>query len=105
VAATGADAVYMHVDLDVLDPAVITGVPCRAVRCDARELTAAIAAAARGCRWWRVDRRLRAGVAAAAVDDLGTILRSSERSRDRVAAARLARACGPRGGARSRLDA
>lgn len=26
VAATGADAVYVHVDLDVLDPAVVTGV-------------------------------------------------------------------------------
>lgn len=77
VAATGADAVYIHVDLDVLDPAELTGVtqptPFGATL---GELTAAIAAVRRTAPL--VGASI-AGFApaspAAAVDDLGTILR------------------------------
>lgn len=77
VAATGADAVYVHVDLDVLDPAVLGGVALPVpFGVQLEQLTATI-------------RALRARVPlagssiagfapaspAAAVDDLGTILR------------------------------
>lgn len=77
LAATGATAVYVHVDLDVLDPAVIAGVALPVpFGLSLDELLAAI-------------RAVRAAVplvgasitgfapasAAAAVDDLGTILR------------------------------
>lgn len=77
VVATGADAAYIHVDLDVLDPAVLTGVGLPTpfgLRLD--ELTAAIRAVR--------DRLPLVGASiagfapsspAAAVDDLGTILR------------------------------
>jgi len=77
VAATGATSVYIHVDLDVLDPAVMTGVGLPTpFGAQPAELTAAIAAV-------RERLPLRgssiAGFApaspAAAVDDLGTILR------------------------------
>ncbi len=77
IAATGASAVYIHVDLDVLDPAVITGVALpvpfgllldqliaalKAVRADHRLVGASISGFAPSS-------------AVAAVDDLGTILR------------------------------
>lgn len=77
VAATGATAVYLHVDLDVLDPAAITGVALpvpfglsldellaviKAVRAAVPLVGASISGFAPAS-------------AAAAVDDLGTILR------------------------------
>ncbi len=77
VAATGADAVYIHVDLDVLDPAVLGGLALPVpFGLSLEQLTAAIAAI-------RAEVPLVgasiAGFApsspAAAVDDLGTILR------------------------------
>lgn len=77
VLATGADAVYIHIDLDVLDPAVMTGltsaVPFGLAVAD---VTASIAALR--------ERLPLAGASvcgfapatpAAAVDDLGSILR------------------------------
>ena len=77
VAATGAAALYIHVDLDVLDPAAITGVALPVpFGLSLDELVAAIRAA-RG-----VAPLVGASIAgfapasaAAAVDDLGTILR------------------------------
>ncbi len=77
VAATGADAVYIHVDLDVLDPAAVTGVGSPVpFGVDAAALTRAIGVLR--------ERLPLAGasisgfapsVPEAAVDDLGTILR------------------------------
>jgi arginase len=77
VAATGADAVYVHVDLDVLDPAHISGVTAPVpFGISGAELVAAIAALR--------SRLPLAGASisgfapptpASAVDDLGTILR------------------------------
>lgn len=77
VAATRASAVYIHVDLDVLDPAVITGVGLPVpFGLTLDQLTGAIAAVR--ARRPLVGASL-AGFApadpAAAVDDLGTILR------------------------------
>ena len=77
VAATGAAALYIHVDLDVLDPAVITGVGLPVpFGLTLDQLTGAIAAVR--ARRPLVGASL-AGFApadpAAAVDDLGTILR------------------------------
>lgn len=77
VAATGAAALYVHVDLDVLDPAAITGVALPVpFGLSLDELVGAIRAA-RG-----VAPLVGASIAgfapasaAAAVDDLGTILR------------------------------
>lgn len=77
VAATGADAVYVHVDLDVLDPAVLGGVSIPVpFGAEVPQLVAAIG---------RLRERVPlvgasiAGFApaspAAAVDDLGAILR------------------------------
>ncbi|MDL9980430.1 arginase family protein [Microbacterium sp. ASV49] len=77
IAATGAEAVYVHVDLDVLDPANIAGVTAPVpFGVSGAELVAAIAA---------VRARLPLAGASitgfapatptAAVDDLGTILR------------------------------
>ncbi len=77
VAATGAQAVYIHVDLDVLDPAVLAGVS-RPVPfgLTLAQLTAAIGAVR--SRFPLAGASL-SGFApaspAAAVDDLGTILR------------------------------
>lgn len=77
VAATGAASVYIHVDLDVLDPAVLAGLALPVpFGLTLEQLTGAIAAV-------RGEARLVgasiAGFApaspAAAVDDLGTILR------------------------------
>ncbi|MFT4213735.1 MAG: arginase family protein [Microbacterium sp.] len=77
VAATGAEAVYLHVDLDVLDPAVITGVAEPVpfgLALD--ELTAAIAAVRARVPLAGASISGFAPVGAdAAVDDLGTILR------------------------------
>ncbi|WP_425840919.1 arginase family protein [Microbacterium sp. PA5] len=77
VAATGADAVYVHVDLDVLDPAALGGVALPVpfgVPLD--HLTAAVRALR--ARFPLVGSSI-AGFAPAsphaAVDDLGTILR------------------------------
>jgi len=77
VAATGATAVYIHVDLDVLDPAVIGGVGMPVpFGLDVATLTAAIAVVR--------ERVPLAGASlagfapttpAAAADDMGTILR------------------------------
>lgn len=77
VAATGADAVHIHVDLDVLDPSVLTGVARPTpFGLTLDQLTATIRAVR--------DRVPLAGASiagfapsspAAAVDDLGTILR------------------------------
>ncbi len=77
VAATGASAVYIHVDLDVLDPAVITGVALPVpFGLDVAALTTAVAALRE--RLPLVGASV-AGFApatpAAAVDDLGAILR------------------------------
>lgn len=77
VAATGARAVYIHVDLDVLDPAALTGVGLPVpFGVQPGELTAAIAAVR--AQLPLVGSSI-AGFApaspAAAVDDLGTILR------------------------------
>jgi len=77
VAATGASAVYIHVDLDVLDPAVITGVALPVpFGLEVSTLTAAVAALRE--RLPLVGASL-AGFApatpAAAVDDLGAVLR------------------------------
>ena len=77
VAATGADAVYLHVDLDVLDPAEITGlsdpVPFGMT---VPQLTAAITALR--ARFPLAGASLAAfapASPAAAVDDMGAILR------------------------------
>ncbi|MCO7203877.1 arginase family protein, partial [Microbacterium sp. CnD16-F] len=77
VAATGADAVYVHVDLDVLDPATITGVlepvpfgaqPAQVVAAIGRlrERMPLVGASVAGFAPASRD---------AAVEDLGTILR------------------------------
>ncbi|MEI2270522.1 hypothetical protein OHB93_14525 [Microbacterium sp. No. 7] len=76
VTATGADAVYVHIDLDVLDPRHRGPPRARPVRCrpgsrDRLPRTAARADAAGR----RIDLRFRAGDPDAAVEDLGTILR------------------------------
>jgi arginase len=77
VTATGADAVYVHVDLDVLDPSAMTGV------------TAAVPFGVQVAELVAALKRLRAdvplagasiagfapGSPAAAIDDLGAILR------------------------------
>lgn len=77
LAATGAASIYIHVDLDVLDPAVLDGLALPVpFGLSLEQLTAAIAAV-------RGEARLAgasiAGFApsspAAAIDDLGTILR------------------------------
>ncbi|GEP48318.1 arginase family protein [Microbacterium saccharophilum] len=77
VAATGADAVYIHVDLDVLDPAVMTGltsaVPFGLAVADVTASIAALRArlplaGASVCGF-------APATPAAAVDDLGSILR------------------------------
>ncbi|SFI40648.1 MULTISPECIES: arginase family protein [Microbacterium] len=77
VAATGADAVYIHVDLDVLDPAVMTGltsaVPFGLAVADVTASVAALRArlplaGASVCGF-------APATPAAAVDDLGSILR------------------------------
>lgn len=77
VTATGADAVYIHVDLDVLDPAVMTGLTSAVpFGLAVAQVTAAIAALR--------ERLPLAGASvcgfapatpAGAVDDLGSILR------------------------------
>jgi len=77
VADTGADALYIHIDVDVLDPAALTGVAMPVpFGMQLPELTAAIGALR--------DRMPVIGASicgfapaspAAAVDDLGTILR------------------------------
>lgn len=77
VAATGAGAVYVHVDLDVLDPAVIGGVALPVpFGLSLEQLLAALAALR--SRVPLVGASI-AGFApaspAAAIDDLGTILR------------------------------
>ena len=77
VAATGADAVYVHVDLDVLDPAAITGVGTAVpFGIEVPQLVAALAELRR--RTPLVGASL-AGFAPAsphaAVDDMGAILR------------------------------
>ena len=77
VAATGAGAVYVHVDLDVLDPAVIGGVALPVpFGLSLEQLLAALAALR--ARVPLVGASI-AGFApaspAAAIDDLGTILR------------------------------
>ena len=77
VAATGAGAVYVHVDLDVLDPAVIGGVALPVpFGLTLEQLLAAVAALR--SRMPLVGASI-AGFApaspAAAIDDLGTILR------------------------------
>lgn len=77
VVATGADAVYIHVDLDVLDPAELTGVTQPTpFGLTASALTGAIGAVRRA---FPLVGASIAGFApaspAAAVDDLGTILR------------------------------
>ena len=77
VVATGASRVYVHIDLDVLDPAEITGVssaapfgPSRAEVVDAiRALRARVPLAGATIAGFAPTS------AAAAVDDLGTILR------------------------------
>jgi arginase len=75
VAATGAGAVYMHVDLDVLDPAVIGGVARPSLRPESRAAVAAIAACARVCLAGASIAGFAPASPAAAIDDLGTILR------------------------------
>jgi len=77
VAATGADAVYVHVDLDVLDPAAITGVGTPVpFGVEVPQLVAALAELRR--RTPLVGASL-AGFSPAsphaAVDDMGAILR------------------------------
>lgn len=77
VAATGASRVYIHVDLDVLDPAEITGVSSAAPFGPTR---AAVVDSIRALRErFPLAGATVAGFApaspAAAVDDLGTILR------------------------------
>jgi arginase len=77
VAATGAESVYVHVDLDVLDPAAITGVTGPVpFGVEVASLTAALA------ELRRVLPLVGSSISgfapsspAAAVDDLGTILR------------------------------
>ncbi|MBF4561760.1 arginase family protein [Microbacterium sp. VKM Ac-2870] len=77
VAATGAEAIYIHVDLDVLDPAVLTAVALPTpFGLTLEQLTAAIAAAR--ARLPLVGSSISGFVPAspaAAADDLGTILR------------------------------
>ncbi len=77
VVATGASAVYIHVDLDVLDPATMTGVGLPVpFGVQPSELTAAIAAVrARLPLAGSSIAGFAPASAAAAVDDLGTILR------------------------------
>ncbi|MET0736190.1 MAG: arginase family protein [Microbacterium sp.] len=77
VAATGADAVYVHVDLDVLDPSAFTGVTSAVpFGIQVSELVAALGALRK--RVPLVGSSI-AGFApsspAAAIDDLGAILR------------------------------
>lgn len=77
VAATGASSVYVHVDLDVLDPAAMTGVGLPVpFGVQPAHLTAAIAAVR--ARLPLVGSSLSGFTPAtpvAAVDDMGTILR------------------------------
>lgn len=77
VAATGADAIYIHVDLDVLDPATFTGVTSTVPF--GVQPAALIAAIARVREAVPLAGSSIAGFAppspAAAVDDLGAILR------------------------------
>ncbi|MDL5353205.1 arginase family protein [Microbacterium sp. zg-YB36] len=77
VAATGADAVYVHVDLDVLDPAAITGVGLPVpFGIDVAQLVAALGQLRE--RMPLVGASLSGFAPAtplAAVDDLGAILR------------------------------
>lgn len=77
VVATGATAVYLHVDLDVLDPAVITGVALPVpFGLSLDELVSAIKAIRARVPLAGASIAGFAPVsAAAAVDDLGTILR------------------------------
>jgi len=77
VAATGADAVYIHVDLDVLDPAQISGLNAPVpFGISGAELVAAIAALrARLPLAGASITGFAPSTPAAAVDDLGTILR------------------------------
>lgn len=76
VTASGATALYIHVDLDVLDPAVITGSPCRCRSACFRAARRGDRGGARaGAAGGSVGRRFRPASAGAAVDDLGTILR------------------------------
>lgn len=77
VAASGADAVYVHVDLDVLDPAVLAGVS-QAVPFGARGEDIAGAVRELRSRVPLVGSSISGFAPAtpdAAVDDLGTILR------------------------------
>lgn len=77
VLATGATAVYLHIDLDVLDPAVITGVALPVpFGLSLDELVAAIKAVrARIPLVGASISGFAPASAAAAVEDLGTILR------------------------------
>ena len=65
VAATGASAVYIHVDLDVLDPAAMSGVTASVpFGVPLADLLASISRAARGAAARRVEHhRFRAAVA------------------------------------------
>ncbi|MFT4230619.1 MAG: arginase family protein [Microbacterium sp.] len=77
VRATGAEHVYIHVDLDVLDPAAITGVSYPVpFGPSAAELVAAIKAVrAEAALVGATVAEFAPASPAAAVDDLGTILR------------------------------
>ena len=77
VTASGATALYIHVDLDVLDPAVITGVALPVpFGLSLEQLVAAIAAVrARVPLVGGSIAGFAPASAGAAVDDLGTILR------------------------------
>jgi len=77
VAATGATAVHIHVDLDVLDPAVMTGVSLPVpFGVEVAQLTAAIAAVrARVPLAGASLTGFAPASPASAVDDLGAILR------------------------------
>jgi arginase len=77
VAATGADAVYIHVDLDVLDPADLAGLTAPVpFGVSGAELVVAIAALrARMTYAGGSITGFAPATPASAVDDLGTILR------------------------------
>jgi arginase len=77
VAATGADAVYIHVDLDVLDPANIAGLNAPVpFGLSGADLVAAIAALRTRLRYAGGSiTGFAPSTPASAVDDLGTILR------------------------------
>lgn len=76
VTATGATDVYVHVDLDVLDPGGMSGVGHpEPFGLDVQAVTESIKALRRSFGLAGRDHRVRAVLPAAAVDDMGTILR------------------------------